>query len=1263
MLKLMAHEAQDFLNPFYFKKIICEEEFYRFTNALKNYRTNLQSNANQNEDSLVANALKPFFEALWFQAEAKHKQKGNSEIDLALKKDSAVSVIIEAKKPESKEIPSAENPNAKALHEAILYYFREREMGNLGIKSIVLTDFYRFFIIKSRAFESVFYENPAFKKLYANFTAPNSLFKGNTDEFYNESKRILDLSEIELNYFCIDLARIFNENDFSFPSIKPIFKVLNREFLLDEFSPNDANVLNERFYRELLYIMGLDEFKEGKNILIKPSKESKIEQNTLYKCILDKLPSENRNFDFAMQFVILWLNRILFLKLVEANLVRFNADKNLKFLHLSKVIDFKTLSNLFFEILAKMPDERKDSPLSFLPYLNSSLFERHKCEETLDISALDDNAKLAYFNETQLKDKFAKKKQGDVGLLAYIFEFLDAFDFGSDEGSGELATQKELISSSVLGLVFEKLNGYKEGSFFTPSFITGYMCKESLEKVVVQKFGDLGLNAPNLAVLKSQILININADFGFRDKALKILKSIKICDPAVGSGHFLVSALCEMVRIYRELGLVEDTLNACEIAVHNDEVHISKDSKVFTYQKPRANNENHKIQKSLFNLKKSIIENNLFGVDINPNSVEICKLRLWIELLKNSYYLVDLDDGFNANLSDKIHQMQTLPNIDINIKCGNSLISYFDLRHSLAEYPNIAVKIKEYKNAVADYKEGFFTSKRQIDKTINELNESFRNFLFHSKFAKEISAFRKKCSEYSAKYGDYLARDDKNLSPFIAQSFGIFDFDKESAKCDFEKLKRCYDSIFNLQSHKSFEWRFEFPEVLDENGDFMGFDLVIGNPPYIKEADNKRLFEKTKDLRTYQGKMDIWYHFVGKGLDLVKNKHIVTFIATNNWTTNTGAQNLRNVILRESQILNLVDFGAYMCFDSASIQTMIMEFQKCDSIPKSYAITYAKIETKKPTDSHRDAVLARQIFEDNIYLTPIITPKNLIDKTLNFVDTDKDLVLNKILKNGKFRFDDLEIQIGIGLTDKVKRRMDLANHKIGEGIFQLSTQELKNLNLSTKEKKLIKPLYTTKELCKFYGNPKNNEWVIYTDSSFKNPKSMDKYPNLKRHLDKFKSVITSDNKPYGLHRAKQERFFNQTPSIVSLRKCPNEPIFTYVDFDCYVTSTFFIIQTNRIDMKYLTGILNSKLIAFWLRYKGKLQGTHYQIDKEPLLKIPIVKPNAKNRKIADEIVNLVDKILESKSQGKETSALESQVDDLVYELYDLSKIEKALVES
>ena len=1181
----MAHEAQDFLNPFYFKKIICEDEFYSFIDALKNYRANLQSNANQNEDSLVANALKPFFEALWFQAEAKHKQKGNSEIDLALKKDSAVSVIIEAKKPKSKEIPSAENPNAKALHEAILYYFREREMGNLGIKSIVITDFYRFFIIKSRAFESVFYENPAFKKLYENFTAPNSLFKGNTDEFYNESKRILDLSEIELNYFCIDLARIFDENDFSFPSIKPIFKVLNREFLLDEFSPNDANVLNERFYRELLYIMGLDEFKEGKNILIKPSKESKIEQNTLYKCILDKLPSENRNFDFAMQFVILWLNRILFLKLVEANLVRFNADKNLKFLHLSKVIDFKTLSNLFFEILAKMPDERKDSPLSFLPYLNSSLFERHKCEETLDISALDDNAKLAYFNETQLKDKFAKKKQGDVGLLAYIFEFLDAFDFGSDEGSGELATQKELISSSVLGLVFEKLNGYKEGSFFTPSFITGYMCKESLEKVVVQKFGDLGLNAPNLAVLKSQILININADFGFRDKALKILKSIKICDPAVGSGHFLVSALCEMVRIYRELGLVEDTLNACEIAVHNDEVHISKDSKVFTYQKPRANNENHKIQKSLFNLKKSIIENNLFGVDINPNSVEICKLRLWIELLKNSYYLVDSDDGFNANLSDKIHQMQTLPNIDINIKCGNSLISRFKIDNSFPTTQNIKNQISEYKKLVFDYKNAdqniSTTKKSDIVAKIYAIKQTFRLTLKDPKTKRELENAIKK---HTALYGLFMLDDESlldGLDSGISNTFisaNLSEAEQKDAVTSFANIKflrHKLDSNGNGYGN-AFEWRFEFPEVLDENGDFMGFDLVIGNPPYVLILKERLEYGRYKN--TYKtansSKINLYNLFFEKGLTLIGKDSFLSFVTPNTYLSSSHTQILRDILLNETCIYDIVEYT-----------------EKQRVFKKAAQAVATIVLTNKKLPNHK-VKLTTSKQGKQICLQDDLKKRNLL------------LYISPLIEK---------------IEQQKARLKDYFD--IFQGEVNLTT---KKQFYSTKKGKNRLPMWRGDNVGKYYPQSQPKEYCDIKASNTHNA--------IRRIVIQ---QISNQGQPF------------RTKAFISDK-----------NFICG-NSTNYLIAKNNENLYFYLGLINSKAFNFYFNYFSFTN--HITVGE--LERVPIPKITAKNKKIADKIINLVDKILESKSQGKDTSALESQVDDLVYELYDLSKIEKAFVES
>ena len=1015
----------------------------------------------------------------------------------------------------------------------------------------------------------------------------------------------------------------------------------------------------------MLYILGLDEYdKQGNKVVIKPSTTPNTILDSLQQAFSDKFPQNQtpeQIFDsHIFPLITLWNNRLLFLRLLESMLLNFKHIEK-PFLHADTLKNFGDIATLFFKVLAVRTREFIPQNLANIPYLNSSLFEKSALELQGYEIALLESKPLQIAQDSILRrdsDQNALYKNRDsLPLLEYLFAFLHAYNFTTtpkDIRDYTKTNHDKLINSAVLGLVFKKLNGYKEGSFFTLSFITRYMCQQSLRKVVVQKFQENGYSAQNLTTLSNEIDINK------LNEANKTFLSIRICDPAVGSGHFLVSALNELLLIKHELGLLLDSqgrrLKDIDLGLENDELIITdSNGKILDYEVPAHENiESHKIQKALFHTKKELIENCLFGVDINPNSVEICKLRLWIELLKYSYY---------ENLATK--ELQTLPNIDINIKCGNSLISRFSLQDSLKHIPNIAHKISEYQKLVFAYKNADQAlpkvSKRDIEGKINALKETFRLTLKDPQTKRELE---KALQNHIALYGNFLLDDESLLDGLQAQMgnlFGNENVSEDAQQKAFESfgrikfLRKKLDSALSGEEYKNaFEWRFEFPEVLDSNGDFRGFDLVIGNPPYIKEADNKQLFENTKNLRTYQGKMDIWYHFVGKGFDLLKNNGTLTFIATNNWTTNTGAVKLRNVILRESQIINLIDFGAYMCFDKASIQTMIMEFKKSDNIPESYTINYAKIEAKKPTDSHRDAVLARQDFEDNLYLTPTITPKNLLNSMISFADSQKDLVLNKMLQNGKFYFEDSEIQIGIGLTDKVKNKMRLSNHRAGEGIFQLSTQELKNLNLSKNELKLIKPLYTTNELSKFFGNPKNNEWVIYTDSSFKNPKSMDNYPNLKKHLDEFKSVITSDNKPYGLHRAKQERFFNKTPSIVSLRKCPNEPIFTYVDFDCYVTSTFFIIQTNRIDMKYLTGILNSKLIAFWLRHKGKMQGSNYQIDKEPLLKIPIVEPTAKNKSMVNEIVNFVDKILESKAKGVDSNEYESETDSLVFTLYNLT---------
>ncbi|ECP7075370.1 class I SAM-dependent DNA methyltransferase [Campylobacter jejuni] len=1232
-MKFEAINEKEFLNPYHRKKPILETELNEFIKTLKDYKINLENNLKNNEDSLVANALSKFFENLSFQCEVKSIHKGNSGIDLALKKDGLTQVIIEAKLPHSREFFSPSKPNCKALHECILYYLRERKALNSSLKHIIITDFYSFFIFKADLFEELFNKNKYFKEAFENFESKNSLFKGNTDEIYKEFEKILN-GDSTLKGLFVDLKPILEQDKLSFSKLKPLFKIFSKDCLLGEFNPNDANSLNNAFYKELLYILGLCESKQNSKLIIAKSEESKEEQGTFYTAINSKLKEEN--FETILKLLILWLNRILFLKLIESNLVRFNDDKNLKFLNFKKIPDFDKLSELFFEVLAKEKSTRKKSEFVYLPYLNSSLFEKQSIENTLEISSLSNDLKLFYYKNTVLKDDKCKAKKGQVGLLEYLFEFLDSFDFGSDDEQSEILSQKELISSSVLGNVFEKLNGYKEGSFYTPSFITSYMCKESITKVVLDKFNaQFDLDAKDISELRKSLRKEDK-------KAQKeLLNSIKICDPAVGSGHFLVSALNVMLSIYDELNLFDEEFY---LEVQNDEILITgRKGEFIEYKRPKTPKDKaHLIQQELFHTKKDIIENNLFGVDINPNSCEITKLRLWIELLKHSFYQ-SFDDG-------NYHDLKTLPNIDINIKCGNSLVSYFETGKSLSHYPNIKERMGKYKRIVKDYKEGFYTDKSHINQEIKNLKISFKNFCFADKFKKEMKSFNDKCEKYSKKYGNFLAVDDENLKFFVSANLTLFDFDEKEATKEFANLKKEYDNIFNLESNHPFEWRFEFPEILDDDGNFKGFDLIIGNPPYIKENDNKDLFTNTKKLRTYQGKMDIWYHFVGRGFDILKNNGYLAFIATNNWVTNSGAKKLRNIVLEESQILSLVDFSSFMVFDSASIQTMIMQFQKIKP-PKNYEFHFAKITTQTPIYEDVINLLKNEKTQNNEILSINLTPKKFIDKTLNFTKSDYEELFNKIQKYGKFYLEESEVAQGIVPA-------------IDEAFV------IKDKNVFSKNEQCFIKEYYTGLSGKFYSSFTDKYLIYLSNKNYSG--NLDDLPNLKQHFQKYKEILKESkikyktpNKPYFyLHREREEKFFKKgEEKIISQVRCI-EPIFVYSNENFYGSRALFFIQTCRINLKYLTGVLNSKLIAFWLKHKGKIQGNLFKIDKEPLLNIPVVNINSKNEKLANKLISLVDEILKVKEQDKNanTQELENKINSLVYKLYNLTEEEIKIIE-
>ncbi|EKG4596685.1 class I SAM-dependent DNA methyltransferase, partial [Campylobacter coli] len=1104
-MKFEAIDEKEFLNPYYRKKPILEAELNEFIKALKDYKTSLENNLKNNEDSLVANALSKFFENLHFECEIKSIHKGNSGMDLALKKDKQIQVIVEAKLPHSKEFFSQSKPNCKALHECILYYLRERKALNSSLKHIIITDFYRFYIFKADLFEELFNKNKYFKEAFENFESKNSLFKGNTDEFYKECEKLLSsekyldsitrkdlFDEPSLKGVFIDIKPILEQEKPSFSKLKPLFKIFHKDFLLSEFNPNDANSLNNAFYKELLYILGLYESKQNSKLIITKSEESKEEQGTFYTAINSKLKEEN--FETILKLLILWLNRILFLKLIESNLVRFNDDKNLKFLNFKKIPDFDKLSELFFEVLAKEKSTRKKSEFAYLPYLNSSLFEKQNIENTLEISSLSNDLKLFYYKNTVLKDDKCKAKKGQVRLLEYLFEFLDSFDFGSDDEQSEILSQKELISSSVLGNVFEKLNGYKEGSFYTPSFITSYMCKESITKVVLDKFNaQFDLDAKDISELRKSLRKEDK-------KAQKeLLNSIKICDPAVGSGHFLVSALNCLLSIYDELNLFDEEFY---LEVQNDEILITgRKGEFIEYKRPSTPKDKaHLIQQELFHTKKDIIENNLFGVDINPNSCEITKLRLWIELLKHSFYQSFDDENY--------HDLKTLPNIDINIKCGNSLVSYFETGKSLNHYPNIKERINKYKRIVKDYKEGFYTDKSHINQEIKNLKISFKNFCFADKFKKEMKSFNDKCEKYSKKYGNFLAVDDENLKFFVSANLTLFDFDEKEATKEFANLKKEYDNIFNLESNHPFEWRFEFPEILDDDGNFKGFDLIIGNPPYIRQEELKELKPHlAKNYKVYKGTSDIYTYFYELGFNVLKENGILSFITSNKYTRAGYGEALREFLLKNVKVLEYTDLNGIKVFDSATVDTSILCFEKSKS--KDNKFKYLALSNEILKTCAYDIGLYKDFAE--------FSQNSLSKESFTFSDENTSALKAKIERIGTPLKEWQGLNIYRGILTGYNEAFIITTEKRNEILANCKDEAEKE-----RTAKLIRKMLRGRDI-KRYSYEWAGLWVIFIPWHFPNvekPKTMleneqdlkEQYPSLYKHLLSHKERLSKRNK-------------------------------------------------------------------------------------------------------------------------------------------------------
>lgn len=454
----------------------------------------------------------------------------------------------------------------------------------------------------------------------------------------------------------------------------------------------------------------------------------------------------------------------------------------------------------------------------------------------------------------------------------------------------------------------------------------------------------------------------------------------------------------------------------------------------------------------------------------------------------------------------------------------------------------------------------------------------------------------------------------------------------------------------------------------------------MGNPPYIKEYTNKEIFESVKKTRLkkyYQGKMDLWYLFTCKAIDLLKDSGLHSFIAQNNWITSFGASILRNKCLKDTKIVSFFDFNDFKIFKDAGIQTMIFVLKKINP-SKSYNVDYYKVINKNISKMELKNYLVFGKNDEKIeHFKAKISPQELLNRPINFTNSEYSNLLDKIKSYQNYKFDDHDISTGIDVhqdfvNDKHLNILKDLSIKKGDSIFNLSNTEYESLKLSQKEKDIIKPFYTTEELFRYYGNPLNHLWVIYSD--MKTRKNMNEYPKIKSHLDKFKKVITSDFKPYGLHRSRERRFF-EGEKIVSLRKT-SQPCFTYTDFPCYVSQTYFVLKPSNINLKYLTALLNSKIVHFWLYLKGKKQGNMLQIDKAPLLDIPIHKlKNESEKKMESIIIGYVENIIqlnkglinirldsERELIKKQIKSLEYKINDFVFKIYEINDSEREIIE-
>ncbi len=1245
-----------------------EKQFQHFKERLAHFYRDVESDrkgstgsSEESEKGAIRDLLRDAFYS--GQAIRPKKYKGPIGSDLTIRSghDNTL-VLIEAKRGSNiAEMVSQELLVTKAFVECVVYYgFEKHKLGNDHIKHVVITNARQWFIFDAADFRAATWDKAAVREAFLQWEKGN-LDSTSTSHLHQRLKEILANSDHVLHGVQFDLWSykkfLDRTDDEATRYLMNLWRLLHPGFLLKEGAGKDSNALNKNFYHELLYILGLREVKEqGRKVIQRfPEKErrpgawiehtiTQLDRTDALEGVQDReiygATREEQLYNVAMELCITWLNRVLFLKLLEAQLLRIhNGDRKFAFLSPDRLVEFDQFHSLFFEVMA-VERERRDPQINevygHIPYLNSSLFEPTQLERhALHISGLKNHQTLPLYGRTVLIER--KLSGVDPTMQEYLLRFLQAYDFGSEASDGPKADDRPLITASVLGLIFEKINGYKDGSFYTPGYITMYMCRETIRRAVLQRFNE----ARDQPFSGWEALVNYAAQ-QFEPEIIKAneakIDALRICDPAVGSGHFLVSALNELIAIKSELGLFTDhegkRITDHRIEVVNDELIVTdrRTDEVFSYtavadgQIPSAL---QRVQCALFEQKRKLIENCLFGVDINPNSVKICRLRLWIELLKNAYY----------HEENGRRDLRTLPNIDINIKTGNSVLSRYKLTDNISTIlDRTGYTVEQYQGFVSDYQEATDREARKgFKKIIEDIEQNFTK-LSDSRDPNQL-ALRKLTDRYMDMTGTLLGGGYKDEKAKLKA-------EAERKKLE-EKIKKLQTAIEQEKAgynHKlAFDWRYRFPQVLKaDTGEFRGFDVIIGNPPYIRQEVIRPFKHRLKDFHTFHSSADLFVYFMELGHRLLAPNGHFCYIVANKWMRAGYGAKLRRWLGENVTIVKLIDFGDLPVFEEATTYPCILLTRQGEAPREHEAKAIAM------TEIHSEDLHA--YVEENALRIP---QRMLVRNDYRIASESSNSVLEKIRSAG--------VPLGQFLNGKVYWGIKTGLNQAF--VIDAATRD-RLIAEDPRSAEVIKPFLVGRDLGR-YAKPKFKRFLILFEKG-STSKAFGQLDEISAAIEMSKAYPAIMNwlEPFAIDARKRT---DKGEYWWELRACDYYdkferdkilypdiapfPEFQLVRGESYCGNTCYFVPSGD---KYLLAVLNSKVFAYYYASVSTImRGGYFRFFSQYVEAAPIPEPDPAFREFLESAVD-------RRLAGDES--VETEIDKVVYELYGLTEEEVGVVE-